>query len=180
MIGEGAHTLVRRALAATPGAADDRLVDSCHRRFVEHYTARPAEHSRAYPGAHDCLAALKAAEVSLGVCTNKPERISRLVLDGLGLSEFFGIIVGGDTLKVRKPHTDHLLAALSRLRATPGEAVMVGDSPTDRDAARNAAVQFIAVSYGYSPVPPERLGAEQIIDRLDRLPSVLATLGQRL
>lgn len=178
MIGEGAEALVRAALARSGGADEALARDRC-RRFAALYAARPAARSRVYPGARGCLTRLRRAGAALGVCTNKPERIARAVLDRLGLAGFFAVVVGGDTLAARKPHPDPLLAALSRLGAAPDRAAMVGDGLVDRDAARAAAVAFVAVSYGYGPVPARRLGADRIIDRLDRLPTALGALERR-
>ncbi|WDT82477.1 MAG: HAD hydrolase-like protein [Candidatus Manganitrophus sp.] len=37
------------------------------------------------------------------VVTNKPERISRRLLDLLGIGKFFADVIGGDTCAVTKP-----------------------------------------------------------------------------
>jgi phosphoglycolate phosphatase len=67
---------------------------------------------------------------------------------------------------------------LDRLGATRAGAVYVGDSPVDVAAARNAALPVIAVTYGYSRVPPASLGADLLIDRFDELPGALARLAR--
>ena len=41
--------------------------------------------------------------IKAGVCTNKPEGLSRLLLDTLALSRFLGTIVGPDTIGIAKP-----------------------------------------------------------------------------
>ena len=59
------------------------------------------------------------------------------------------------------------------LQAEPAAVVMVGDTETDIQAAKNAGVASIAVSYGYSRVPVAGLGADLVIDEFTQLPGAL-------
>src|SRR3546814_8653938 len=86
----------------------------------------------------------------MAVCTNKPEGLSRGLLDQLGLSGFFSAVVGGDTLPVRKPDPAHIHGTLERMVGTPfGWAAMVGDSANDINAAKAAGLPSVVVSFGY-------------------------------
>jgi phosphoglycolate phosphatase len=123
------------------------------------------------------LAALAADGIAVGLCTNKPQAATLALLSGLGIADYFGAVVGGDALAgVRKPDARHVLAVLERLGAAPHEAVMVGDSPIDVQAGRDAGLRVIAVTFGYPLGPVESLGADRLIDRFDELTGVLATL----
>ncbi|MEE8544794.1 MAG: HAD hydrolase-like protein, partial [Alphaproteobacteria bacterium] len=68
------------------------------------------------------------------------------------------------------------LGVLEALGSAAHEAVMVGDSLNDVACARAAGVAVIVVTYGYTPVPPERLGADLTIARFAELPAALARL----
>jgi phosphoglycolate phosphatase len=83
------------------------------------------------------------------VCTNKPERFVRPLLDALGLGEYFECIVGGDTLPERKPSAVPLLHVVDHFGLQPSQCLMVGDSATDLLTAQAADVPMALVTYGY-------------------------------
>jgi phosphoglycolate phosphatase len=116
------------------------------------------------------------------VCTNKPDEMSRLVLHELGMARYFSSVIGGGALPVQKPDARHLFAVLKEMDADAADVVYVGDSPVDIETARNANVPVVAVSYGYSGVDPNALGADVLIDDFHDLPGALADahgLGRR-
>ena len=113
------------------------------------------------------LDALAARGVKLAICTNKPERLTHLLLDALGWTGRFAAIVGGDTLPVRKPDPAPLHEAIAR--AGGGRAAFVGDSITDADTAKAARPAFVAVSFGFSDRPVAELGADAVIDHYAEL-----------
>ncbi len=173
MIGDGVAKLVERGHppAATP-ADFDRLVE----RYVALYHARQTALTRPFPGVVETLRALSDEGWRLALCTNKPEAASREILTSFGLDGLFAAVGGGDSFAVRKPAAGHLLATLAHISATPGPAVMVGDSANDVLAARGAGLPVIVVGYGYSRLPPAELGADALIERFDELPAALAGL----
>src|SRR3546814_3725679 len=115
---------------------------------------------------------------AMAVCTNKPEGLSRSLLDQLGLSGFFSAVVGGDTLPVRKPDPAHIHGTLERMVGTPfGWAAMVGDSANDINAAKAAGLPSVGVSFGYHRIPAAELGADRLVDHYDDLPGALSALG---
>ena len=143
----------------------------------EYYAVHLTDRSVPFPAATDVLDRLVEAGVTLGVCTNKPEALSERLLSKLDLARYFTAILGGDSLTVKKPDAGHLLTTLRRMNARPREAVMIGDSQADVDAARAADVAVVAVSYGYTMIPAEELGADAVVHALSDLPEVLARLA---
>jgi phosphoglycolate phosphatase len=107
------------------------------------------------------------------VVTNKPQLAARQVLLHFGLTDVLRAIVGGDAVSHPKPAPDGLLLALDRLHAAPGEALMVGDSTTDVEAARAAGMAVALVRGGYTQVPVEQLGADLVCDSMGDLPLAL-------
>lgn len=176
MVGDGAKALILRAFAAVGPAPDADRLDLLYSDFLSRYTADTCRASALYPGAAEALATLAEAGCALGLCTNKPQRPSELLLEALGVADRFGAIVGGDTLPVRKPDPAHLIAVLERLGAEPSSSVMVGDSRNDVLTAHAAGVPCVLVSFGYTSVPARELGAEVVIDTLAELPGALASL----
>ncbi len=173
MMGEGAKALLQRAFAATGGAPSDpgaTLSD-----FQERYAARPIVGTCLYPGALAVLTRLRGKGVPLGLCTNKPERITRLVLDGLGLTPFFAAMTGGDTFAFRKPDGRHILETLARMGTVTGPVIYVGDSLADAQAAKAAGVPMIAVSFGYGG-DVSTLGADRVIDDYGQFDAALESI----
>lgn len=177
MVGDGARALLRRGLAAAGAPAPEAEVERWFGVLLEHYRAHVAEASHPFEGVPETLDALRAAGARCAVCTNKPIAHTRALLDALDLSGHFEVVLGGDSLPVRKPDPGHLLAALDALQAPPERAVMVGDSANDLMAARAAGVPVVLVSFGYTAVPAAELGPDALIHSFAELPAALARLA---
>jgi phosphoglycolate phosphatase len=178
LVGDGARTLLRRGLEATGGVPAGADLDLLFARFLERYTARPADNSTVHRDVVEVLEGLQARGLRLGVCTNKAQAPTDRLLAALGLDRFFEAIVGGDAVAAKKPDAGHVRAVLERLGARPARSVMVGDSEHDLRAARGLGVPCVLVSFGYTPVPARRLGADRVIDRFADLPAALASLAE--
>ncbi len=150
-IGDGAEQLIHRCLT---GVLDERADASLHRAtylsFQTHYAACLLDTTRPYPGVIETLEALSARGIALGCVTNKPERFTLPLLEGLGLIRYFKITLGGDSLTVKKPAPEPLLHAAQHCGADSNTTAMVGDSLTDLRAARAAKMRIYCVDYGYS------------------------------
>lgn len=177
MVGGGIPKLVERALNARDIAFEQDDLQRLAARFRNIYGPRAAKLSRPFPGVIDFLESLKASSIPLGVVTNKVEDISRAMLENLDLARFFGVVIGGDTLPTKKPDPETVLEALRQLNADPSRAVMIGDSPADAGAARNAGVPVVLVSFGYTQVPVEEIEADGVVDAFGELPAALERLG---
>jgi phosphoglycolate phosphatase len=172
-VGDGARKLVERSLGSAPSAA---LVDDALARFLERYGRHLLDATKPYPGIPPLLEALRARAITLSVLTNKPEGMSRAILDGLGLGPLFLAVVGGDTLPRRKPDpagVEHLLRLAGGERA---QMLLVGDSAVDVRTARAAGTAFCGVAWGLAL---EGLRAE-CPDRIIADPSDLLLLVDRV
>jgi phosphoglycolate phosphatase len=164
MVGDGARTLVARAVGPDADAVDRILVT-----YLAAYAADPTPATRAMPSAIEVLDALAARGIAAAVCTNKPTEVARQVVARL----FDGRIervVGADAATPLKPAPDLVRIALGEV--SPARAWMVGDGPQDVLAARAASVRSIAVRSGYGdPAAVAEAGPDVTIDRLiDLLP----------
>jgi phosphoglycolate phosphatase len=152
LVGRGARFLITHGLEARGRTASEAEVDEMFAAFLDIYAARIAQESRPYAGAELVLDLLITKGAELGIVTNKPEGLTRLLLDALDLAGRFGTFVGYDTAPRPKPHADPILLAAERLKAPLSRVVMVGDSATDVAAARAAGVPVIAMRGGYTEV----------------------------
>jgi len=145
MVGEGARLLLRRALP--PELDGDRFEDALG-RFLELYYEHCLDATTAYPGMAEVLAEI-APRCRLAVLTNKPERHSRKILAGVGLGPYFPLVIGGDTLGVRKPDPGGLRAIAERWHLAVSELLLVGDSGIDAATAAAAGTPLVLVGWGY-------------------------------
>ena len=173
MVGHGARALLQKGLAAT-GKVSEALIEQGFPIFLAHYEAHIADHSRPFPGVEQALATLEAQGIALAVCTNKLEALTHKFIAAIGWEGRFAAIVGGDTLAVRKPDPAPLLEAIAR--AGGGPAAFVGDSITDTDTAKAAAIPCIALSFGFADRPAGELGADRVIDHWDELVQTLSEM----
>jgi phosphoglycolate phosphatase len=171
MVGEGAKALIARAF---PDARAERQWELLL-RYRAFYEAHPVVETVVYPGVVETLKALKAAGHKLGICTNKPAAITKLVLVELGFDKLMDGVTADDFSSI-KPDPAHIREALKRMGADGLSPVMVGDSASDINAAKRAGIPSVAVSYGYAKCQPAELGADRLIDRFDQLPAVLAEM----
>lgn len=175
LIGGGTGTMLRNALAET-GGLDSALLPDLQDRLIEYYADNIAVHSRLFPGGLEMLDTLAAQGVTLAVATNKRESLAVRLFDELGLLDRFTVVLGGDTLgpQTSKPRPDMLTEMVARCGG--GRAAFVGDTTYDVGAARAAGLPVVAVRFGFWDLPPDRLGADAVIDHFDELLPALARL----
>ncbi|HEX2135956.1 MAG TPA: HAD family hydrolase [Microvirga sp.] len=169
MVSAGARALIERGLAAAGREVVPARLDELHRLFLAHYSEHLCDATSLFPGVVDALDRLEAAGFRLAVCTNKHEAYSVEVLEGLGVAHRFAAICGRDSFPYFKPDPRHLLLTVEKAGGDPGRAVMVGDSITDIATARAAGIPAVAVSFGYSDIPVDRLQPDIVIDHYGEL-----------
>lgn len=169
-IGKGVPHLVARVLEAVGEAPEGPRHGDYVRRFEARYETAVGL-TLTYPGVPDALCALRDAGMRLGLCTNKPIAPTRAVLDHLGLTDFFGAIIGGDSLPWRKPDARPLLATFEALGAAGG--VYVGDSEVDAETASAAGTPFLLFTEGYRKKSIEALAPRAHFSDFAALPALV-------
>nr|WP_298686180.1 phosphoglycolate phosphatase [uncultured Dongia sp.] len=178
MIGDGAPVLLQRALAVA-GVAETAA--ELMPRFKILYEAASTNRTTLYPKVREILEEFRRQGRQLALCTNKPSAATQVVIDHFGMSALFQAIIGGDSLKERKPAKEPLLAAITgcggdAARAVD-EAVMIGDSFTDLATAKAGGIPAVIIPSGYGkPADRATQGDFYQIARFADLPAMLATL----
>lgn len=180
MIGNGVPKLVERGFNTVGMRLDASQLEELVEMFMREYITCATEQTRPYPMVVEVLDQIRDMNIPMGVCTNKPEAISRQILEGLGLSGYFSSVIGGDSTTGRKPDALPLLTCLKELVATPQLSLMIGDSAVDVNAARAAGVGVCVVPWGYRAVPAEDLGADFVLRDLAALPGMIRAAGEVL
>ncbi len=177
-VGRGVVTLMQRALGSE---ANEKTVAEAVEFFLEYYRDHMLDHTLPYPGVREALAALR--DRRLAVLTNKPVRFSQAILAGLGLSQFFVQVYGGNSFERKKPDPIGLIALMHEAGATVDRTMIVGDSDTDVLTGRNAGTWTCGVTYGLAPQTLETSPPDFLLHDLRELPPLLqmhlATSTQR-
>ena len=142
------------------------------------YSQRLTEQSRLFPDMRRVLDSLARRKTPWGVVTNKPEYLTRPLLEGLGLGDECAVTVAGDTTTHTKPHPEPMIFAAGRLAVKPSACVVVGDDPRDMQAARNAGMAGLAAAWGYFP-PDEDLSKWGAAAILQSPMDLLGWIGQQ-
>jgi phosphoglycolate phosphatase len=144
--------------------------------FREIYRTLVPQECDLYPGARAALEILHSEGRQLAVCTNKPQALTEGILAALGLDRYFAVVMGGDVCTRPKPDAAHLFDILQRLGADAADAVYVGDSEVDGEAAQAAGLPFILVTFGYAIGRIEEIPHSIMIDHFRELPAVMRRL----
>lgn len=157
-VGSGMQILIERSLREALGEdPGPQLVEEGLNLFFEEYGSHLLDKTRLRPGVAEALDRLPGARFA--VVTNKPERFSRRILEGLGVGDRFCAILGGDSVARRKPDPEGIFKAMKTGGAFPSETAMIGDSRLDIEAGKAAGVITCGVLGGFRP--KEELEAAQ-------------------
>lgn len=179
LIGGGARILIQRAMMRREAGVTDAELDRMFGDFIEHYTDHIADRSLPFPGVDDTLDRLAGTGYRFAVCTNKLEKLARLLLDAFALTPRFDFICGQDTFAMKKPDPQVLRLTIDAAGGDPGRCFMIGDSITDISTARAAKIPVIAVDFGYSETPVAELGPDRVIGHFRDLPDAIAALSDK-
>ena len=152
-VGNGALMLVQRALSGqrtVDGSLDNVLVQNALDIFLAYYAKNLCNETVPYPHVKTTLKRLQAKGYRLSIVTNKPFAFVEPILEGLGMNGLFELILGGDSLPLKKPDPAPLLYVSEKLGVSVDKCVMVGDSKNDILAANTCDMQCVGVTYGYN------------------------------
>ncbi|MFQ5908978.1 MAG: HAD family hydrolase [Thermoplasmata archaeon] len=165
---------VRRQMAILRGWEGPSAERLAH-RYYDHFDQRVTEGIPLYPGVRGTLQTL--AGRPLGTITTRRTTVVRRMLQGAGLDRFFRAVVGGDAVSRPKPAPDLVQYAARAIGQRAKDCVVVGDSPVDLQAGREAGARTVAALYGYGGVDALREASPDAeITKFPELPGVLAVL----
>lgn len=152
-VGKGMAVLVERCLTHGQPLSSERL-QSGIAVFRRHYAAVNGQSTQIYPGVVEGLQAFRTAGLKLAVVTNKPGEFTEILLERVGLADYFDVVVSGDTTAHKKPHPEPILHACRVMGTRPVDNLHIGDSKNDIQAARAAGCPIFCVPYGYNEGEP--------------------------
>jgi len=169
-VGDGAPLLIRRSLG--PEATEDEIQHALE-FFLEYYRHHALETTVFYPGVEASLRRLASAGQQLAILTNKPVRISKLILDGLGVASLFAQVYGGNSFEHKKPHRIGIDTLRTELTVEAAATWMIGDTYIDVQTARNAGVAACGVKWGFRPETFKEFPPDLLIGSMTELEQAL-------
>ena len=147
--------------------------------IAETYEMEAAKSTSLLPGAEDTLKTLKRMGLELGLCTINSEKSMRYILNRFNIAGLFEAAVPRDMVDYVKPSPAHLEATLKALGVSAAETVVVGDSISDMQGAKELKAIAIGVPTGVST--KEQLtvsGANYIMTSITDLPLLVKRINK--
>lgn len=180
IIGRGAKAMLKRAFCSfddTIPTPDNNELDQLWQSFIEHYSIHIANQSSPFEGVVPTLTELQHQGYLLAICTNKPMFLTEPLLEALELTTYFAAIKGADSFPFKKPDPRHLTETILAAGGQSQAAIMIGDSKTDIETARNAQIPVIGVDFGYTDLPMSALAPDKIMSNYSQLLALTAELS---
>ncbi len=146
LVSNGARALLEFGF---PRQISDKEMNTLISEFLQDYADHVADQSLFYDGMLDCLELCNDHGIPWGVVTNKPLELSRALLEGLGKLSECKILLGGDSLPVKKPNPAPLLHCCMTLSLAASECLYVGDHVRDIQAGNAAGMDTAVALWGY-------------------------------
>ena len=149
-VGDGAPMLVRRALG---DPEDKRFFTDALEFFLSYYREHKLDHTRVYDGIPEALQQIRSngTQRKMAVLSNKPVNPSRVIVEALGIGDFFLRVYGGNSFETKKPDPLGIVTLLKEAETDQSHAMIVGDSSVDVLTGRNAGIATCGVTYGFAP-----------------------------
>ena len=184
-VGDGAPTLVRRALGDTD---DEVLLREAMEYFLVYYRQHKLDHTTVYEGIPEVLARLanssnvvestgvprdgvrsngappNGVQRQMAVLSNKPVNPSRQIVQALGLGDFFVCVYGGNSFTTKKPDPLGVRTIMQETGVAADEALIIGDSAVDVLTGRNAGLWTCGVTYGFAPHSLEQAPPDVLVE----------------
>ena len=155
LVGKGAGAMIGRSIWGQAKKEfgkvnDEKVKKEMVTEFVDFYGKNIINESTLIRGVKEFLIWCKDQSISMGVCTNKQERLSNDLLKKIGIYDYFEYVAGSDTFDYCKPDPRHLTSVVEILDGDIKKSIMIGDSETDANAAKAAEIPIILLEDGYT------------------------------
>ena len=155
LVGQGAGAMLGRSIWGQAKKEfgkvhDEKIKKEMVNDFVDFYGKNLVNESTLINGVKEFLIWCKEKKISMAVCTNKQEHLAVDLLKKIGINHFFEYVAGHNTFEYCKPDPRHLTSVVEILGGDIKKTLMIGDSETDANAAKNAGMPIILLEDGYT------------------------------
>lgn len=142
--------------------------------FRERYVPVGVYESSPFPGIRELLTKLRAAGLTLGVATSKPQNMAELLLDRADLRKAFDLIVGSSPGLNNEKKWQIIQRAMSLCGAAAADTVLIGDTKYDALGAARCGISCVGVRWGYAaPGELEAAGVAGTVETMEELAELL-------
>ena len=142
---------------------DEKIKNEMTDEFLSFYKKNILHESTLINGVKEFLKWCKNQNISMAVCTNKTEHLAIDLLKKIEIYDFFEYVSGHNTFEYCKPDPRHLLKTIEILNGDREKSIMIGDSETDANAAKEAEIPMILLKYGYTEKRSEEIYHNHLI-----------------
>jgi len=142
---------------------DEKIKNEMTDEFLSFYKKNILHESTLLNGVKEFLKWCKNQNISMAVCTNKTEHLAIDLLKKIEIYDFFEYVSGYNTFEYCKPDPRHLLKTIEILNGDREKSIMIGDSETDANAAKEAEIPMILLKYGYTEKRSEEIYHNHLI-----------------
>ena len=144
-VGNGVRNLVRRSV---PEECTEDEVTRIMECFKENYNHNMQNKTRPYNGIMELLLDLNRYNYKIAIVSNKfDSAVKELAKTYFG--NLIPVAIGETTEIKRKPAPDSIYEAVKELGSDLSRTILVGDSETDVQTAKNAGIPCIGVTWGF-------------------------------
>ena len=142
---------------------DEKIKNEMTDEFLSFYKKNILHESTLLNGVKEFLTWCKNQNISMAVCTNKTEHLAIDLLKKIEIYDFFEYVSGHNTFEYCKPDPRHLLRTIEMINGDKNKSIMIGDSETDANAAKEAEIPMILLKYGYTEKRSEEIYHNHLI-----------------
>ena len=155
LVGQGAGALLGRSIWGQAKkefgkVQDEKIKKEMVNKFIDFYGKNIVKKSTLIKGVKEFLIWAKGKNIAMAVCTNKQEHLAIDLLKKIGIYDFFEYVAGHNTFDYSKPDPRHLTSVVEILEGDLNKTLMIGDSETDANAAKEAGIPLILLEDGYT------------------------------
>ena len=155
LVGQGAGAMLGRSIWGQAKkefekVRNENIKKEMIKDFIDFYGKNIVNESTLVNGVMDFLTWSKKNKISMAVCTNKTDYLAVDLLKKIGIYDFFEYVAGHNTFDYCKPDPRHLTSVIEILQGDIKKSLMIGDSETDANAAKNAGIPVILMEDGYT------------------------------
>ena len=154
-VGKGAAVMIGKSIWSSAKKelskiTDEKIKNEMVKEFLDFYGNNIVVESKLIDGVYDFLKLSKSNNISMGVCTNKQEKLAIDFLKKIKIYDFFEYVSGGNTFDYCKPDPRHLTSTIEIMNGNVEKSLMIGDSENDAEAAKAAGIPMILLQDGYT------------------------------
>jgi len=155
LVGKGAGALIGRSIWGQAkkefhSVDDKKIKDQMSKDFINFYEKNIIKESTLINGVKEFLKWSKEQNISMAVCTNKQEHLAIDLLKKIKIYDYFEYVAGSNTFDYCKPDPRHITSIIEILNGDIKKSLMIGDSETDANAAKEASIPIILLENGYT------------------------------